>query len=111
VYEVLLERSAERDLKALDPEAFHRVVPRIRALSQEADERMAIFVTIVAQHEVQHTKAHESPPTNVFPFSSFIIPFLFRVVPKKIPIPRSSSGIENSSLKRVNVNPPHRLPA
>jgi mRNA interferase RelE/StbE len=34
VYEVLLERSAERDLKALDPEAFHRIVPRIRALSQ-----------------------------------------------------------------------------
>ena len=34
MYEVLIERSAERDLRALDPEVFRRIVPRIRSLSQ-----------------------------------------------------------------------------
>ncbi|TMA06569.1 MAG: type II toxin-antitoxin system RelE/ParE family toxin [Deltaproteobacteria bacterium] len=33
MYEVLLERSAERDLKALSAEIFHRVIPRIRDLA------------------------------------------------------------------------------
>ena len=33
MYEVLLERSAERDLKALSTEIFHRVIPRIRDLA------------------------------------------------------------------------------
>jgi len=34
VYEVYLERAAERDLKRLPVETFHRIVPRIRALAE-----------------------------------------------------------------------------
>jgi mRNA interferase RelE/StbE len=34
VYEVLLERSAERDLKALAADILHRIIPRIKDLSQ-----------------------------------------------------------------------------
>ena len=33
MYEVLIERSAERDLKSLPTSLFHRIVPRIRALA------------------------------------------------------------------------------
>jgi mRNA-degrading endonuclease RelE of RelBE toxin-antitoxin system len=32
VYEVLIERTAERDLKSLPTAIFNRIVPRIRAL-------------------------------------------------------------------------------
>jgi len=34
VYEVLLERRAERDLKRLPPEVFNRIVLEIKALAQ-----------------------------------------------------------------------------
>lgn len=34
MYEVYLERAAERDLKRLPVETFHRIVPRIRALAE-----------------------------------------------------------------------------
>lgn len=34
MHEVLLERSAEKDLKALPAEIFRRVIPHIRALAQ-----------------------------------------------------------------------------
>jgi mRNA interferase RelE/StbE len=34
VYEVYLEGAAERDLKRLPVETFHRIVPRIRALAE-----------------------------------------------------------------------------
>ena len=34
MYEVYLERAAERDLRHLSSEEFHRVIPRIRALSE-----------------------------------------------------------------------------
>jgi mRNA interferase RelE/StbE len=34
MYEVYLERAAERDLRRLPPEIFQRVIPRIRALSE-----------------------------------------------------------------------------
>lgn len=33
MYEVLIERSAERDLKSLPTPLFHRIVSRIRALA------------------------------------------------------------------------------
>ena len=33
MYEVLIERSVERDLKSLPNSLFHRIVPRIRALA------------------------------------------------------------------------------
>jgi mRNA interferase RelE/StbE len=33
VYEVLIERSAERDLKSLPTPLFHRIVSRIKALA------------------------------------------------------------------------------
>jgi mRNA interferase RelE/StbE len=33
VYEVLIERSAERDLKSLPTVIYNRIVPRIRALA------------------------------------------------------------------------------
>ena len=32
MYELLIERAAERDLKALATEIFQRIIPRIRAL-------------------------------------------------------------------------------
>jgi mRNA interferase RelE/StbE len=35
VYEVYLERAAERDLRRLPVETFHRIVPHIRALSED----------------------------------------------------------------------------
>jgi mRNA interferase RelE/StbE len=35
VYEVYLERAAERDLRRLPAETFHRIVPRIRALAED----------------------------------------------------------------------------
>jgi mRNA interferase RelE/StbE len=35
VYEVYLERAAERDLRRLPVETFHRIVPRIRALADD----------------------------------------------------------------------------
>ncbi len=35
MYEVYLERAAERDLKRLPVETFHRIVPRILALSED----------------------------------------------------------------------------
>jgi mRNA interferase RelE/StbE len=34
VYEVLLERRAEGDLKALPAEVFHRIIPRLKALAE-----------------------------------------------------------------------------
>jgi mRNA interferase RelE/StbE len=34
VYEVYLERAAERDLKRLPAQDFHRVIPRIKALAE-----------------------------------------------------------------------------
>ena len=34
MYEVYLERAAERDLRRLSEEPFHRIVPHIRALAQ-----------------------------------------------------------------------------
>ena len=34
MYEVYLERAAERDLRRLPVETFHRIVPRIRALAE-----------------------------------------------------------------------------
>jgi mRNA interferase RelE/StbE len=34
VYEVYLEGAAERDLRGLPAEAFHRIIPRIRALAE-----------------------------------------------------------------------------
>ena len=33
MYEVLIERTAERDLKSLSPPLYQRVVPRIKALA------------------------------------------------------------------------------
>ena len=33
MYEVLLERRAERDLKKLSQEMFHRIIPQIKVLS------------------------------------------------------------------------------
>ncbi len=33
MYEVYLERSAERDLKKLPSEAFHRIIPNLKALA------------------------------------------------------------------------------
>jgi mRNA interferase RelE/StbE len=36
VYEVLLERSAERDLKRLPPDAYARIVPHLKALAQNS---------------------------------------------------------------------------
>jgi mRNA interferase RelE/StbE len=35
VYEVLIERAAERDLKSLPTAIFNRIVPRIRALAED----------------------------------------------------------------------------
>ncbi len=35
MYEVLLERAAERDLKRLSAENFHRIVPHIKALTED----------------------------------------------------------------------------
>jgi len=34
VYEVLLERRAERDLKRLSKETFSRIIPKIKGLSE-----------------------------------------------------------------------------
>ena len=34
MYEVYLERAAERDLRKLPAEAFHRIIPRIQALAE-----------------------------------------------------------------------------
>jgi mRNA-degrading endonuclease RelE of RelBE toxin-antitoxin system len=38
VYEVLIERSAERDLKSLPTNLFDRIVPRIKALIKTLGE-------------------------------------------------------------------------
>ena len=35
MYEVYLEQTAERDLKRLSVDAFHRVIPHIKALAEE----------------------------------------------------------------------------
>jgi mRNA interferase RelE/StbE len=35
VYEVLLERRAQRDIKKLPPEVFHRIIPPIKALAED----------------------------------------------------------------------------
>ena len=35
MYEVYLERAAERDLRRLSEETFHRIVPSIRALAED----------------------------------------------------------------------------
>jgi mRNA interferase RelE/StbE len=35
VYEILIERAAERDLKRLSTENFHLIVPHIKALAAE----------------------------------------------------------------------------
>jgi mRNA interferase RelE/StbE len=35
VYEVYIERAAEKDLKKLPAEDFHRIIPTIKALSDE----------------------------------------------------------------------------
>ncbi|NVM23665.1 MAG: type II toxin-antitoxin system RelE/ParE family toxin [Desulfobacterales bacterium] len=34
MYEVLLERRAERDIKKLPEETFHRIIPHLKALSE-----------------------------------------------------------------------------
>ena len=34
MYEIYLERTAERDLKKLSAEAFQRIIPRIHALAE-----------------------------------------------------------------------------
>jgi mRNA interferase RelE/StbE len=34
VYEVYLERAAERDLRRLSAESFHRIIPRISSLAE-----------------------------------------------------------------------------
>jgi mRNA interferase RelE/StbE len=34
VYEVYLERAAERDLRRLSAEVFHRIIPHIQALAE-----------------------------------------------------------------------------
>jgi len=34
VYEVYLERAAERDLKRLSPDVFYRIIPSIRSLAE-----------------------------------------------------------------------------
>ena len=34
MYEVLLEKQAERDLRGLQPDLFNRVIPEIRALAE-----------------------------------------------------------------------------
>ena len=39
MYEVLIERSAERDLKSLPTPLFHRIVSRIRALADNHGRR------------------------------------------------------------------------
>ena len=35
MYEVYLEAAAERDLRRLPPETFHRILPGIRALAED----------------------------------------------------------------------------
>jgi mRNA interferase RelE/StbE len=35
VYEVLLERRAQRDIKKLPTEAFHRIIPSVKALAED----------------------------------------------------------------------------
>lgn len=35
MYDVYLERAAERDLKRLSPENFHRIIPQIKALAEK----------------------------------------------------------------------------
>jgi len=35
VYEVLLERRAQRDIKKLPAEVFHRIIPSIKALAED----------------------------------------------------------------------------
>ena len=35
MYEVLLERRAQRDIKKLPAEVFHRIIPSIRALAED----------------------------------------------------------------------------
>jgi mRNA interferase RelE/StbE len=35
VYEVLLERRAQRDIKNLPAEVFHRIIPSIKALAED----------------------------------------------------------------------------
>ena len=35
MYDVYLERSAERDLKKLSARDFHRIIPRIKALTED----------------------------------------------------------------------------
>ena len=42
MYEVLIERSVERDLKSLPTPLFHRIVSRIRALAEPAGEFLSI---------------------------------------------------------------------
>jgi mRNA interferase RelE/StbE len=39
VYEILIERAAERDLKRLSTENFHLIVPHIKALAAEPRPR------------------------------------------------------------------------
>ena len=34
MYEVILERRAERDIKRLPTEVFHRIIPHLKALSE-----------------------------------------------------------------------------
>ena len=35
MYEILLAKAAEKDLKRLPPEIFHRILQKIRALAEE----------------------------------------------------------------------------
>jgi len=35
VYEVLLERRAERDIRKLTAQVFHRIIPHIKALAED----------------------------------------------------------------------------
>jgi mRNA interferase RelE/StbE len=41
VYEVLLERRAERDLKKLPGEVFHRIIPRLKSLADDPKQKGA----------------------------------------------------------------------
>jgi len=40
VYEVYLEGAAERDLRRLPAEVFHRIIPRIRALAEDPSRKL-----------------------------------------------------------------------
>jgi mRNA interferase RelE/StbE len=41
VYEVLLERRVERDLKKLPVEVFHRIIPHLKSLADDPKQKGA----------------------------------------------------------------------